>query len=108
MWLADELRTGDWRKVKHPNRYTAIDALDEKIRDETLVDPRQYAAKFEEQIMLDEVDDRLSREGRSEIRAVYRLMRLGYSWQEVGEEVGAARLEVVKRRYYRWIRKARE
>jgi hypothetical protein len=40
------------------------------------------------------------------MRTVYRLVRRGYSWQEVADQVGAANAECVKRRFYRWIKKA--
>jgi len=105
MWLAEELKIGDWRKQKYPNLYYALDALEENIRDQMLADPHEYAEVLEQQIMLDSVEDQLLREGRAELRVVYQLIRRGYSWQEVAERVGAANTECVKRRFYRWIKK---
>ena len=98
MWLGEELKAGDWRKRKYPNLYVALDALDEKVRDQALADPHEYAELFEQQIMLDSVEDRLKREGRTEMRMVYQLVRRGYNWQEVAEHVGQANVERVKRR----------
>jgi hypothetical protein len=106
MWLGEELKIGDWRRRKFPNLYVALDALEEKIREQALADPNEYAELFEQQIMLDSVEDRLRQEGRAEMRTVYRLVRRGYSWQEVADQVGAANAECVKRRFYRWIKKA--
>jgi hypothetical protein len=105
MWIAYELKIGDWRKMKYPNLYMAIETLDDKIRDQTLVDPRTYAAEFERQVLLDMIEDRLNREGRAGILAVYQLIRRGYSWQEVADRLDFPSADVVKRRFYRWIKK---
>jgi hypothetical protein len=105
-WVAEELRTGDWRRTKYPNLYVALDALDEKIRDRTLADPNAYEKRFDQQILLDSFEDRLRREGRMEIRAMFQLVRRGYSWDEVSERVGLPTAEIAKRRFYRWAKKA--
>ena len=105
-WVAQELKNGDWRKTKYPKLYLALDALDEKIRDQTLADPNEYPKLFEQQIMLDSVEDRLNREGLSLIRTMFQLIRRGYSWQDVADRVGLPTGEIAKRRFYRWIKKS--
>jgi len=105
VWIAWELKTGDWREMKYPNLYLALDSFDANLRERTLADPVAYAERLEEQIMLDSIEDRLQREGRTDIRTVYQLLRRGYSWQEVAEQMGAANREILKRRFYRWIKK---
>jgi len=105
MWVAEEMKHGGWRQTRHHKLDLSLDALDDKIRDKALVDPTNYAELFERQIVLDRFEDRLQIEGRTEIRAVYQLVRHGYTWQEVADHVGAADLECVKRRFYRWIKK---
>ncbi len=106
-WIAQELKSGDWRSMKYPKLYLALDALDEKIREQTLTDPREYAERFEQQIMLNSVEDRLQREGSTLIQTVFQLLRRGYSWQEVAERVALPSGEIAKRRFYRWIKKIR-
>ena len=105
IWMAEELKIGDWRRRKHPNLYLGLDALDEKIREQVLADPNTYVELLEQQIMLDSIEDRLRREGRTETRVVFQLLRRGYSWQEVAEHIGEATAEPVKRRFYRWLKK---
>jgi hypothetical protein len=105
-WVAEELKTGDSRRTKYPNLFVALDALDEKIRDRTLADPNVYAKRFDQQILLDSFEDRLRREGRTEVRAMFQLVRRGYSWDEVSERVGLPTAEIAKRRFYRWAKKA--
>ncbi len=104
--LGAELNVGDWRRRKHPSLYVALDALDEKIRDQTLADPTKYASAFEQQIMLNSVEDRLVEEGRVEIRQIYQMVRRGYGWQDIALKFGDTDPERVKRRFYRWIKKA--
>src|SRR5260370_371628 len=106
MWLAAELKAGDWRRRKYPNLYVALDGLDEKVRDHTLADPKEYAELFERQIMLNSIEDRLKNEGKDEMRLVYQLIRRGFTWQEIAQELGDTNPERVKRRFYRWVRKA--
>ena len=103
--LGVELNVGDWRRRKYPKRYVALDALDEKIRQNTLADPTRYAALFEQQIMLDAVEDRLEKEGRVQMRLVYQMFRRGYDWPDIAAEMGDADPEPVKRRFYRWMKK---
>jgi DNA-directed RNA polymerase specialized sigma24 family protein len=106
VWIAEELKSGDWRKMKYPNLYLALDSLDEKIRDQALADPLENGERLEEQIMLDSIEDRLQREGRTDLRTVYQLLRRGYSWQEIADRMEVANREIVKRRFYRWIKRA--
>jgi hypothetical protein len=89
MWVAKEMRNGGWRQMRSHNFNLALDTLDEKVRENTLVDLNKYPDIFERQIMLDWFEDRLRIEGRTEIRRVYRLVRCGNTWQEVAERVGA-------------------
>lgn len=105
IWMAEELRIGDWRKRKYPNLYLGLDSLDQKIREQVLVDPSTYVDLLEQQIMLDSIDERLKQEGRAEMRLVFQLLRRGYSWQEIAEHIGESGREPAKRRFYRWLKK---
>jgi hypothetical protein len=71
-----------------------------------LPDPGEYPALFEQKIMLDSVEDRLELEGRTQIRAMFQLMRRGYRWHEIAERLGIRTGEIAKRRFYRWLRKS--
>lgn len=104
MWVAEELRTGDWRKMRYPNLYLALDALEENLREQSLADPSDYAEQFERRIILDSIEDRLRREGPVEIFMVYQLLRRGYRWQEVVERLSLRHADAVKRRFYRWLK----
>lgn len=106
MWISEELKHGDWHKMRFHHLYLALDALDLKIRDGILPDPSDYAELFEQQIMLDSVEEQLEREGRIQIRTMFQLMRRGYSWREIADRLGVRTGEIAKRRFYRWIRKS--
>jgi hypothetical protein len=106
MWISEELKYGDWHKMRFHQLYVALDALDLKIRDGMLPDPRKYAELFEQQIMLDTVEEQLELDGLTQIRTMFQLMRRGYSWWEIAECVGIRTREIAKRRFYRWIRKS--
>ena len=45
--IAEVLKSGDWKKGKYPSLFLALESMDEKIRDQTLPDPNEYAVQFE-------------------------------------------------------------
>jgi hypothetical protein len=104
-WIAGELKNGDWKKMKYPNLYLALDSMDEKIRDQTLAEPYLDVERLERQIMLDSIADHLDREGLHDVRVAFQLLRRGYCWREIDEHLGRARTVVAKRRFYRWVKK---
>ena len=77
VWISVEMKNGGWRQMRYHHLYFALDALDDKVRDQTLVDPNKYVELFERQILLDWFEDRLQSEGRNEIRTVYQLVQIG-------------------------------
>ena len=105
VWVAEELKNSDWRRMKYPNLYLALDSLDENMRDQTLADPNEYVKQFERQITLDSIEDRLEREGLFEVLTVFRLLRHGYRWHEIAGQMSTDRADLMKRRFYRWIKK---
>jgi hypothetical protein len=97
--LGVELNVGDWKRRKYSKLYLALDALDEKIRDHMLADPTKYPLLFEQQIMLNQVEDRLHEEGRVQIQLIYQMLRRGFKWPDVAVRLGEADPERVKRRF---------
>lgn len=104
MRVSLHLSIGDWRRRKYPKLYSALELLDEKIRDSVLVDPRQNPVLFERQILLDSFEERLGREGRTELRLAFRLFRRGFCWDDIAAKVGVRSGEILKRRFYRWAK----
>ncbi|MBV8903452.1 MAG: hypothetical protein JOZ22_07430 [Acidobacteriia bacterium] len=105
VWIAWELKSGHWHQMKYRDLYVTLDSFDDKIRQQALSDPSECPQRLEEQIMLNSIEDRLQREGRTDLRTVYQLLRRGHSWQEVAYHMGVANREILKRRFYRWIKK---
>lgn len=106
MWVGEELKIGDWRKMKYPSLYLALDALEEKFREQTLADSNKYAERINQELMLDSVADRLKNSGNTAMLTVYQLIRRGYNWSEIAEKTGAPSVDAAKHRFYRWIKKA--
>lgn len=106
MRVSIDLSIGDWRRRKYPKLYCALELLDDKIRDQVLVDPRQNPVLFERQILLDSYEERLGREGRTELRRAFRLFRRGFAWDDIAAQIGVSSGEILKRRFYRWARHA--
>jgi hypothetical protein len=106
VWIAWELKAGHWHQMKYGDLYLALDFLDEKMKIQALADPVESAERLEQQMMLDSIENRLRREGRIDIQTAFRLLRRGYTWQEVAEHMGTSNREILKRRFYRWIKRA--
>jgi len=103
-WVARDIKAGHWRDRKYQAFYTALDALDEKMRDQMLVDQRDYRRAYEQGLTIARVEKRLVDEGRAEMLEVCRLLRNGYTWDEIGTHLGERNGEAVKKRFQRCMK----
>ena len=88
--------------------YLALNALVQKIRDQTLADPAKYPELFEQQMMLRWIGDRPDGDDAVHIHLIYQMLRRGYKWQDVSSRPSEGDQERIKRSFYRWIKNIRE
>ena len=100
-WVAKDLHAGGTRADR--NRRAAEVSFDEI--DTALLDPINYGDLYERGILIDSLKRKLEREGRAELSGVLILLQQGYTWPEIAGLFGYSSEDVLKRRFYRSIRK---
>ena len=56
-------------------------------------------------LLLDLVERRIEQDQRPEIRDVFKMLRQGYTWDEVAERLGDTNPEALKKRFWRWVKR---
>ena len=56
VWIARSIRAGDDLRRKKPGLFLAIDMMESKVRDQLLIDPRNYMAEVEQQLILEGIE----------------------------------------------------
>jgi hypothetical protein len=104
MWEARDLAAGNsaWR-IKHTVSL-AMDSLERDLYNNGIADPKHYEEIYQQQLLLDLVERRIAQDHRQEIREVFKMLRQGYSWDEIGQRLGDRKPEAVKKRFWRWMR----
>ena len=100
MWEARDLAAGDSRW--HINHTVPLvpDSLDTRIhglkRDEQI---------YQQHLLLDLVERRIEQDQHGEIGKVFQMLRQGYTWEEVAQQLGEQKPEALKKRFWRWMKR---
>ena len=86
--------TRAWR-IKHTVSL-AMDSLERDLYNNGIADPRHYEEIYQQQLLLDLVERRIDEDHRQEIREVFKMLRQGYSWDEIGQRLGNRKPEAAQ------------
>jgi hypothetical protein len=102
MWEARDLAAGDaqW----HINHTVALTSLERGIYGNAPQDPASYDHIYERELLVDEIEQRITQDGRREILRAFQMLRQGYSWAEVATELDEPSSEALKKRFWRWMK----
>ena len=81
----------------------AMDSLERDLYNNGIADPNRYEDIYQHQLLLDLVERRIVDDHRPEIREVFKMLRQGYNWDEIGSRLGNANPEALKKRFWRWM-----
>jgi len=103
MWEARDLAAGNspWRI--HHTVSLAMDSLERDLYKNGIADPKRYEEIYQQQLLLDLVERRIAEDQRHEIREVFKMLRQGYNWDEIGQRLGNRKPEALKKRFWRWM-----
>jgi hypothetical protein len=103
-WEARDLASGGslWR-IRHTVPL-ALGSFEGDLYGNGLPDPTRYDKVYEQQLLLDLVEHRIEEDHREEIRDIFRMLRQGYTWEEVAQRLGERTPAALKKRFWRWIR----
>ena len=98
-----------WPQATRPWRINhtvslAMDSLERDLYNNGIADPKRYEEIYQQQLLLDLVERRIAEDHRQEIREVFKMLRQGYNWDEIGQRLGNRKPEALKKRFWRWMR----
>ena len=100
MWVARDLAAGaNWWQIERTVSL-ALDSLEGDLNG-----PNGCEEMYQQQLLLDLVERRIEQDQRPEIRDAFKMLRQGYTWDEVAERLGDTNPEALKRRFWRWMKR---
>ena len=104
IWEARDLAAGDsqWR-INHTIPL-ALGSLEQDLYGNGLPDPRSYGDLYERKLLVELVERRIEKDQRDEIRQVFKMLRQGYTWEEIATRLHDPKPEALKKRFWRWIK----
>jgi hypothetical protein len=105
VWEAREMAMGGskWR-MKHTVPL-ALNSLDQDYFGTSMRDPNSYEEIYERDLLVALIERRIERDRRPEIREIFKMLRLGYTWDEIAMRLQVANPETLKKRFWRWMRR---
>ncbi len=100
MWEARDLAAGDSRWHINHTVPLALDSLDGDLHGE-----KRSEDIYHQQLLLDLVERRIEQDRREEIREIFKMLRQGYTWEEVAQRLGEQKPEALKKRFWRWMKR---
>jgi hypothetical protein len=82
----------------------ALASLEHDLYRNGLPDPTRYDEVYERELLVELVERRIEMDHRNEIREVFKMLRQGYTWEEIAAGLADPKPEAVKKRFWRWIK----
>ena len=104
-WEARDLAAGDsqWR-IKHTVSL-ALGSMENDLFNNGLPDPIDYSDVFERRLLVDMIERKLVEAGREDFLLVFRMLQERYSWEEIAFRLNEPKVEALKKRFWRWIKR---
>jgi len=105
VWEAREMAVGGskWR-MKHTVP-VALTTLDQDCFGTSMTDPNRYEEIYERDLLVAMIERRIERDHREEIREVFKMLRLGYTWDEIATRLHVPNPVTLKKRFWRSMRR---
>ena len=104
MWEARDLAAGKSQWLIRHTVPLALGSLEQDLYGNGLTDPTSYDEVYERQLLVQLVERRIEEDHRDEIRQVFKMLRQGYTWDEIATQLHDPRPEALKKRFWRWIK----
>jgi hypothetical protein len=105
IWEARDLAAGDSRWHINHTVPLALDSLEGDLYGNGPADPKRYDEIYQQQLLINLIERRIDEDRRPEIREVFKMLRQGYTWEEVAQRLGNQKPEALKKRFWRWIKR---
>ena len=103
-WEARDLAAGESQWLIRHTVPLALGALENDLYGNGLTDPTTYDEIYERELLVELVERRIEEDHRDEIRQVFKMLRQGYTWEEIATQLHDPKPEALKKRFWRWIK----
>ncbi len=100
MWEARDLAAGDSRWHINHTVPLALDSFDGDVRGS-----KRDEEIYQQHLLLNLVERRIALGRHEEIGEVFKMLRQGYTWEEVAQRLGGQKPEALKKRFWRWMKR---
>jgi hypothetical protein len=104
VWEARDLAAGDSQWRLHHTVPLALGSLEQDLYGNGLPDPTPYGEIYERKLLVELIELRIEEDQRDEIRQAFKMLRQGYTWEEIATRLHDPKPEALKKRFWRWIR----
>jgi hypothetical protein len=103
-WEARDMAAGESQWLIRHTVPLALGALENDLYGNGLTDPTTYDEIYERELLVELVERRIEEDHRDEIRQVFKMLRQGYTWEEIATQLRDPKPEALKKRFWRWIK----
>jgi hypothetical protein len=105
IWEARHMKVGGspWR-MKHTVPL-ALGSPEEDLDENGITDTKSYEESYERDLLVNLVERRIARGQHEDFREVFKMLRQGYTWDEVAARLAESNPEALKRRFWRWVKR---
>jgi hypothetical protein len=104
VWEARDLAAGESQWLIRHTVPLALGSLEQDLYGNGLTDPISYDDIYERELLVELVERRIEEDHREEIRQVFKMLRQGYTWEEIARHLHDPKPEALKKRFWRWIK----
>jgi hypothetical protein len=83
----------------------ALGTLEQDLYENSIADDNNYEKIYERDLLVNLVERRIARDQREDFREAFKMLRQGYTWDEIATQLSDSNPEALKRRFWRWIKR---
>ena len=83
----------------------ALGSLEQDLYENSIADENNYEKVYERDLLVNLVERRIARDQREDFREAFKMLRQGYTWDEIATQLSDSNPEALKRRFWRWIKR---
>jgi len=104
IWEARDMAAGESRWFLRRTVPLALDSLDQNLYGSALTDPTHYDDVVARKLLVELVERRIENDHREDFREAFKMLRQGYTWDEIANRLHEPQPITLKKRFWRWIR----
>jgi len=104
IWEARDMAAGESRRLILQTIPLALGSLERDLHGNALTDPRHCDDVGARKLLVELVERRIENDHREDFREAFKMLRQGYTWDEIAIRLHEPQPITLKKRFWRWIR----